>query len=116
MVAGQLADRLGPAGRDLGANGTEVSNGPRGLVDAAAVAEALGVSRGTVYAHADDLGAIRAGGALRFDLAAILTRRNPPAERPGPAPDRQAAPRPARRRRPAAGSILKPRDESREAA
>lgn len=44
----------------------------RNLVDAKTVAEALGVDRSYVYAHADELGAIRLGGGskprLRFDL------------------------------------------------
>lgn len=43
------------------------------LVDAQAVADALGVSRGYVYEHADELGAVRNGSGprprLRFDLA-----------------------------------------------
>ena len=42
------------------------------LVDAATVANALGLSRSTVYEHADELGAIRLGNGdkprLRFDL------------------------------------------------
>jgi hypothetical protein len=46
------------------------------LVDAAAVARLLGVSRATVYAKADELGAIRIGNGkrarLRFDLARIV--------------------------------------------
>jgi hypothetical protein len=45
---------------------------PRQLVDAQTLAEALGVRRETVYAHADELGAIRLGSGakprLRFDL------------------------------------------------
>jgi hypothetical protein len=44
------------------------------LVDATAVADALGVERDWVYAHADQLGAVRLGGPkgrLRFDLRAI---------------------------------------------
>jgi hypothetical protein len=44
-----------------------------GLVDAAVVAERLGVSRGWVYRHADALGAVRLGtgprARMRFDLA-----------------------------------------------
>lgn len=47
---------------------------PRGLVDAAALAGALGVDRSYVYAHAAELGAVRLGGGskprLRFDLEA----------------------------------------------
>ena len=46
------------------------------LVDAAAVARLLGVSRATVYAKADELGAIRVGNGkrarLRFDPARIV--------------------------------------------
>jgi hypothetical protein len=46
------------------------------LVDAAAVARLLGVSRATVYAKADELGAIRIGSGkrarLRFDPARIV--------------------------------------------
>jgi hypothetical protein len=50
---------------------------PRGeLVDAAAVADALGVSRDFVYAHATELGGHRIGngsrGRLRFDLAYVF--------------------------------------------
>jgi hypothetical protein len=47
------------------------------LVDAAALAEILGVTRPTVYAHAEELGAIRIGrGArarLRFDPARAIS-------------------------------------------
>ena len=49
-----------------------------GLVDAATVARALGVSRATVYERADDLGAVRLGegtrARLRFDLAEVRER------------------------------------------
>jgi hypothetical protein len=49
------------------------------LVDAAAVARLLGVSRATVYAKADELGAIRIGNGkrarLRFDPARIVATR-----------------------------------------
>jgi hypothetical protein len=48
-----------------------------GLVDAATVAAALGVSRDCVYAHAGELGAQRIGsgprGRLRFDLDQALS-------------------------------------------
>jgi hypothetical protein len=48
------------------------------LVDAASVAEHLGVSRDYVYEHADDLGARRLGSGprarLRFDLAEVDSR------------------------------------------
>jgi hypothetical protein len=64
------------------------------LVDAAAVARLLGVSRATVYAKADELGAIRIGSGkrarLRFDpvwiigdhLAASRDRNATPRRRP----------------------------------
>jgi len=48
---------------------------PMGLVDAATMAKLLGVSRATVYATADELGAVRVGGGkrarLRFDPARL---------------------------------------------
>jgi hypothetical protein len=47
---------------------------PARLVDAAHVAVLLGVERDWVYAHADQLGAIRLGGPkgrLRFDLTTV---------------------------------------------
>lgn len=43
----------------------------RKFVDAQTAADALGVSRRTVYEHAPELGGVRVGGAWRFDLAAI---------------------------------------------
>ena len=51
---------------------------PAGLVDAATLAKLLGVSRATVYAKADELGAVRVGGGkrarLRFDPARLTTQ------------------------------------------
>ena len=48
------------------------------LVDAQAVADALGVTRGFVYEHAVDLGAVRLGSGprarLRFRLDEVETR------------------------------------------
>ena len=59
---------------------------PTELVDAAALAAALGVSRDTVYAHADELGGRRVGdGArprLRFNLADALATWEPSTEAP----------------------------------
>lgn len=63
----------------------------RGLVDAAALARVLDVSRGYVYAHADELGAVRLGSGprprLRFDverslerLTSLAGKGSPPAE------------------------------------
>ena len=50
---------------------TEAEPRAAGLVDAATMARLLGVSRATVYARADELGAIRVGSGkrarLRFD-------------------------------------------------
>jgi hypothetical protein len=71
-------------------------------VDAARVAELLGVEREWVYAHARQLGAIRLGGPqgrLRFDLHHIQGTLAGP--RPAANPPRQAA-RPAARPRVAA--------------
>jgi hypothetical protein len=72
----------------------------RRIVDARGVAETYGVSRDFVYAHADELGAIRLGSGprarLRFDLVEVAARLNarravpkhqlhtPPRRRPGP--------------------------------
>lgn len=45
---------------------------PGELVDARTVARALGVSDKSVYRHAAELGAVRIGRRLRFDLARAL--------------------------------------------
>jgi hypothetical protein len=75
-----------------------------GLIDAAQLAQRLGVSREWVYEHANELGAITLGGGprprLRFDLDAAVRiiegrRRGTP---PGPPPV-SAQPRTTRRRR-----------------
>jgi len=67
-VAELLEPRLVEA---LEARSAQVDTGQ--LVDAGTVAQALGLSRATIYAHAEELGAIRVGdGArprLRFDLS-----------------------------------------------
>jgi hypothetical protein len=62
--------------------------GPGRYVDAAALAKELGVERDWVYAHAEELGALRLGGArgrLRFDRLAILEQlradERPPSRR-----------------------------------
>lgn len=50
---------------------------PVRFVDAAVVAAQLGVDRDWVYAHEDELGAVRLGGSrgrLRFDLATLDER------------------------------------------
>lgn len=49
--------------------------GPARYVDAATLASELGVERDWVYAHAEELGALRLGGPngrLRFDLPEVL--------------------------------------------
>jgi hypothetical protein len=81
------------------------------LVDAARLAQALGVSRDTVYAHVTELGGRRIGagprGRLRFDLDAALERwtcrsvgdGSPRGESPAQAPTP-----PARGRRPTGSS------------
>jgi hypothetical protein len=52
-------------------DGRQDAGASPGLVDAATLAEALGVSRSTVYEHAAELGAVEVGGGsrprLRFD-------------------------------------------------
>jgi hypothetical protein len=70
------------------------------LVDAAELARQLGLSRATVYANADRLGAVRLGDGekarLRFDpeaaKAALRAAAPPPAVAPPPRP-RKAKPR-----------------------
>jgi hypothetical protein len=65
------------------------------LVDAATLARILGVSRATVYANADELGALRLGSGsrarLRFDLRRWLSEPGPAAAGAGPDPLRRRA-------------------------
>ena len=69
------------------------------LVDAKTIAAVLGVSRDHVYRNADRLGAIRVGGALRFDPDRVTSRstsrRSPDVEAPGKQdkPERPRGPR-----------------------
>lgn len=116
LVADRIGERLlsGDGGARLGGRASEPVAPPEqslgrppGLVDAATVAAALGVTRETVYAHRDRLGARRLGdGArprLRFDLAEAVaawtaraeSERSEDEERTVPAGD----PRPRRRSR-----------------
>ena len=79
------------------------------LVDAGTVAQALGLSRATIYAHADELGAIRVGDGdkprLRFDLEQARSAwRDSSREEPAPKPANRAA----RRRPRSAGAPLLP--------
>ncbi len=86
------------------------------LVDASAVAEALGVSRDTVYARASELGARRIGDGprarLRFDLeqARAAWTSCEPSERSQPAasPAAKRDRRPRRRRTAGTGVDLLP--------
>ena len=74
---------------------------PARLVDAAAVAEKLGVDRDWVYAHARELGGVRLGGArgrLRFDLERV--------ERALQCRDEHEVKRTPTRRRPRGGAKL----------
>jgi len=90
------------------ASPTATGQGVR-LVDAATVARRLGVTRNWVYAHADQLGAMRLGngrGRLRFDLA-TLPLRAASDERPAPEP-RRCTPGRRRRTRPAATPAGRP--------
>jgi hypothetical protein len=69
-LADRIAERLRAAD-----SASRPSVAPR-LVDARAVAQAIGISRDAVYAHADQLGGHRVGdgprGRLRFDLDQAL--------------------------------------------
>jgi hypothetical protein len=68
----------------------QVAEAPVRFVDAGTLAKALGVDRSWVYAHAQELQAVRLGGAhgrLRFDLD--LVRRGLQAEPVTPTPRRR---------------------------
>jgi hypothetical protein len=57
----------------------ELLHTPARLVDATALAHALGVDRTWVYAHAEELHAVRLGGEhgrLRFDIELVLRSLN----------------------------------------
>jgi hypothetical protein len=94
----QIARRVAALLRDQPASAT--------LIDAAGVAERFGISRDFVYAHADDLGAIRLGDGerprLRFDPELVLTALAP---RPAPATDPHRA-KPRRRTRTSSTELL----------
>jgi hypothetical protein len=78
-------------------------------IDAAEVARRFGVSREYVYAHADELGAVRLGDGdkprLRFDPATVFERL---AARPAPS---AAPPRATPRRRRAGADLLPIREQ-----
>ena len=81
-----------------------VSGSSARLADASTVARVLGVERDWVYAHAQELGAIRLGGPrgrLRFDLADIQNQLGATSE---PRPTRPRR-HPRRARRQAAGKV-----------
>ena len=87
---------------------------PLRLLDADALAATLGCSRGWVYRHADELGVVRVGRALRFDLEVVLARltcpadkcttAQPQAEMAAPSPSMPDVPKPLPK---PAGSILR---------
>ena len=94
----------GPAA-SFSADAARARTQPTGLVDAAAVAEYLGVDRGYVYEHAVELGARRLGDGpksrLRFSLAEIdaaLTSCSGSRGSSPPEPAPLQASRPRRRR------------------
>lgn len=104
LLADLLAERLAPRVAEL------LRPQPAGeLVDAATLADLLGVARSYVYEHANELGARRLGAGrrarLRFDLAtardALGQIDAPPAAKP--------TPRHPRSRRPNVGTILRVR-------
>ena len=94
-----IADRVVELLRERSPGGGAPSGS---LVDAATLARLLGVSRATVYANADQLGAIRLGAGkrarLRFDPARLTARRG--TREPTMTPDR-ATNRVSRSTRPA---------------
>jgi hypothetical protein len=64
------------------------------LVDAKTLSELLGVTRAWVYAHAEQLHAVRLGGPqgrLRFDLSRVLAPSEESAPRSQPKPKRAKA-------------------------
>ena len=83
----------------LGAEPAAPPSQPAGLVDAATLARALGVSTGFVYSRSAELGAVRLGNGprarLRFDLDRAVGAH---ASEPGCTPP--AAPQAAAKRRP----------------
>jgi len=82
----------------------ELLRAPARLVDAAALADALGVERAWVYAHAAELHAVRLGGEhgrLRFDIDLVLRSLNGDGT-----PVQRARPAHARRLTRAGGELL----------
>jgi hypothetical protein len=108
LAPDQLAELAELVAAEL--RGGEVVGAPqRQLVDARTAAGRLGVDLKTVYRRADELGAVRVGRALRFDLervGKVLATApadggdRPVSERPQPAEPRTATRR-RRSRRPA---------------
>lgn len=102
-IAERIVELLGE--RERKSPVERAADAPAGLVDAATLAQALGVDRDWVYAHAKQLGAIRLGGPqgrLRFDLAKVTSQLAPaPLDRPRApirAPRRACTTAPARPR------------------
>lgn len=94
-VAARILPHLAPA---------ENPSTPHHLVDAATVADSLGVSRAYVYEHAEDLGAQRLGDGpkprLRFDLERARTCYASSASQATDTPVNAADPVPSRNRQP----------------
>lgn len=118
-LAGRIADQLAPIVAELVADRLTGQPHTPQLVDAAAVADALGVEPRWVREHAAELGAVRLDPAgngskprLRFDLEAVLAANG------NGNGHRQAEPEPPRPRRSrrrdgtAAGSVLAVRGRS----
>lgn len=109
LAAGNSALPSGQASPSSELQGTSVPQSAGGpcLVDAATVAQKLGVSRDCVYSHADELGGRRLGdgprGRLRFDLeqafAAWTTRSTDSTSQPAKTTASTTPSRPRRRRR-----------------
>jgi hypothetical protein len=87
------------------------------LVDAAALAEHLKVDRDWVYAHAEDLGAIRLGspqGRLRFDREIVRERlAEMPQQDPRPSAGKRGAANAKSKGGSASGAVKSPRTQRR---
>ncbi|HEY5333049.1 MAG TPA: hypothetical protein VIJ21_05820 [Solirubrobacterales bacterium] len=105
-----LADALAPKVAALLAGGVGHGGGQSALVDVAEIARRFGLSRGYVYEHADELGAVRIGDGprarLRFDVAEVAERltAGEGSKRPVGSATRSAKPKPTARRRRLSGA------------
>ena len=109
MLADALADRIADR---LAERLAAPPNSAPGLVDAAELARSLGISRDTVYQHADELGAVRIGNGtrsrLRFDADKATARVSTSGSHQPDPPASAAPPRRRRQREPGSRVELLP--------